>query len=133
MTKLELRDIPAAEWALIRALNTCTFLPGSYEKRFVRDMFGAKQITQKQLLYLYRTAHRYRRQLVAGKVADLWKLIADGKYPRWEELESAALCTCGHKEHEHGAEDECTVTGCACDNFRPVSSAYTPLFGERRP
>lgn len=84
--KPELRVIPDAEKALLKALGTCTFLPGSYDKRFVRDMTGGTLISERQLLYLYKVAHKYRRQMGAGNISDFWRLIADGKYKRWDEL-----------------------------------------------
>ncbi len=50
-------------------LRRCTFLPGSYEKRFVRAMAAAAKnkpelvLTEKQADFLAKVAHRYRRQL----------------------------------------------------------------------
>lgn len=54
----------------ILALSACTFLPGSWDKRFVQDMtHEASQlnplITEKQAQQLPRLRHRYRKQLAA--------------------------------------------------------------------
>lgn len=51
------------------ALEKCTFLPGSYEKKFARGMAAiatsepGRELTDKQLAYLEKLLHRYRRQL----------------------------------------------------------------------
>lgn len=50
-------------------LSRCTFLPGSYDKRFVRDMHAIaenkpeQELTEKQDAYLRTLMHRYRRQI----------------------------------------------------------------------
>lgn len=57
------------ERRLARALNRCTFLPGSWDKRFVRAMAfleehgPAHDLTEKQAANLARLAHKYRRQM----------------------------------------------------------------------
>lgn len=54
---------------LILRLSKCTFLPGSYEKRFVRSMAalanskGETELSEKQAAFLAKVGHRYRRQL----------------------------------------------------------------------
>lgn len=49
------------------ALEKCTYLPGSFEKRFARDMAGiargTAEITVKQRGWLWKQVHRYRRQI----------------------------------------------------------------------
>ncbi len=49
------------------ALAKCTFLPGSWDKRFARDMAAAAKIsadlTTKQAAHVLRLGHKYRRQL----------------------------------------------------------------------
>lgn len=50
----------------LRRLNQCTFLPGSYTKRFVRDMASRPkeyELTEKQAAYLDKLVHQYRKQL----------------------------------------------------------------------
>lgn len=50
----------------LKRLSRCTFLPGSYEKRFVRNMLSVSQetvLTSKQKDYLNHLVHRYRKQL----------------------------------------------------------------------
>lgn len=46
------------------ALCGCTFLPGSYEKRFVASISvnSIKPLTHKQVYYLYRLFWSYRKQ-----------------------------------------------------------------------
>lgn len=57
----------------IRLLSSCTFLPASYDKRFVRDMVAklnaelaheenAITLTERQHNCLMQKVHRYRRQ-----------------------------------------------------------------------
>jgi hypothetical protein len=52
----------------ITLLSRCTFLPGSYDKRFVRSMRQMSEapepipLTEKQDALLWVMVHRYRRQ-----------------------------------------------------------------------
>lgn len=49
----------------VQQLARCSFLPGSYEKRFVRDLEGYapdKELTEKQAAFLEKIAYRYRVQ-----------------------------------------------------------------------
>jgi hypothetical protein len=49
----------------IKALGNCTFLPASFQKRFVRDMQSRKlgdELTWKQFKYINRLFWMYRRQ-----------------------------------------------------------------------
>jgi len=53
---------------MLLGLSKCTFLPGSWEKRFVRNLhFTARSkkptISTKQREWLVEIAHRYRKQL----------------------------------------------------------------------
>lgn len=51
--------------AMIKALSGCTFLPGSYTKRFVRDMSSLEPetlLTVKQAAYLEKMFYAYRQQ-----------------------------------------------------------------------
>lgn len=48
-------------------LSGCTFLPGSFDKRFVRDLSSlpdkeAKELTDKQKRYLWKLVYKYRKQ-----------------------------------------------------------------------
>ena len=50
----------------IKALNTCTFLPGCFDKRFARTLvaFSVDHVlTEKQDKTLFMELHRYRRQI----------------------------------------------------------------------
>lgn len=55
------------------ALRKCTFLPGSYEKRFVASMASIAEcnstieLSEKQKAYLAKVKHRYRKQLGIAK------------------------------------------------------------------
>lgn len=69
-------EVYPAEWggmmtprqkAIIRDLSRCTFLPGSFEKRFVRDMATKPddyELSEKQAAFLDKTHHRYREQIM---------------------------------------------------------------------
>lgn len=49
----------------IQELTRCTFQPGSWEKRFVRDLAALSPydvLTERQAAALHRTAYRYRKQ-----------------------------------------------------------------------
>ena len=53
-------------YQLLQRLVDCTFLPGSWEKRFVRDLSAETkdyELTAKQLAQVERLHYRYRRQL----------------------------------------------------------------------
>lgn len=53
----------------IQLLQKCTFLPGSYQKRFVHSMGSIAvlrpemEITEKQDKYLHDLFHQYRKQI----------------------------------------------------------------------
>lgn len=72
-----------AQWSLIRRLAKCTFYPGSWPKRFVRDMAAraeaedwyAVPLTPRQAAALVKVAHHYRRQL--ANIPDELKLAAE--------------------------------------------------------
>ena len=51
---------------MLAALRNCTFLPGSYDKRFVNDMSNKAEdyeLSDKQAVFLEKLHHRYRRQI----------------------------------------------------------------------
>lgn len=56
------------QYVKIHALSLCTFLPASYEKRFVRDMCSLpfdSELSEKQTAFLNKLYHRYREQISA--------------------------------------------------------------------
>ena len=59
----------AAESKIALALGRCSFLPGSWDKRFALGMAALaardpeKPLTERQSTQLFRMADRYRRQL----------------------------------------------------------------------
>jgi hypothetical protein len=56
----------ALYWTIIQELRKCSFYPGSYDKRFVRDMETLGEydmLSPKQAALLERMAWRYRRQI----------------------------------------------------------------------
>jgi hypothetical protein len=61
------------ELTMARALAGCSFTPGTWDKRFARDLAAqlraTEQITQAQAENLRRMVHRYRRQIPAEVVA----------------------------------------------------------------
>lgn len=55
-------------YAAIQALARCTFLPGSFVKRFVKSMAALSEgieLTAKQEAFLKLTTWRYRKQIYA--------------------------------------------------------------------
>lgn len=65
---LERTPMTALEQDAARALGKCTYLPGSFEKRFARDMAShasseSPQITERQRAWLWKQVYRYRKQI----------------------------------------------------------------------
>jgi hypothetical protein len=51
---------------MVTLLNSCTFLPGSYDKKFVRDMGHIpddQALTARQDRFLQTIFHRFRKQI----------------------------------------------------------------------
>lgn len=51
---------------VIRGLRTVSMLPGSWDKRFVRDMYFSKpdyNLSEKQIACIYGLLYKYRAQL----------------------------------------------------------------------
>ncbi len=74
MTAILVRnDITPEHRAKLERLSRCTFLPGSWDKRFVRNVWGSvlaceavngtPTITTNQAEQVDRLHHRYRRQI----------------------------------------------------------------------
>lgn len=68
------RPMTENEQRLARALNCCTFPPGTNQKRFARNIAGQAsapepKITDNQRSYLHKMVHRYRRQISAEILA----------------------------------------------------------------
>lgn len=57
------RPLTAEEAQAIQALQRVTYLPGSWDKRFARDVSYLTTITEKQAAQVRRLVHRYRRQI----------------------------------------------------------------------
>jgi hypothetical protein len=60
------------DYRTIQALARCSFQPGSWPKRFVRDLASYprdKELTEKQQAALARVAWHYRKQLARHGVA----------------------------------------------------------------
>ena len=64
---------------MIAALSKCNFLPGSYEKRFIRDMHyllahnnpdKPKPLSENQHNYLVKLFHKYRNQHLAHEMSE---------------------------------------------------------------
>jgi hypothetical protein len=59
----------------IEMLSRCTFLPRSYDKRFVRSLAAMEQtntpMSDKQLVHLWRMVYRYRRQITETSFVEL--------------------------------------------------------------
>ena len=60
---------------IARALAACTFPPGSWDKRFARDMAARSTtdlgFTERQRVHLLRLAHKYRRQMPTEILEDV--------------------------------------------------------------
>jgi hypothetical protein len=54
------------------ALNQCTFYPGSWEKRFCRDVAAQDAYTLRQCQYIEYLYWRYRRQMKALRALPQW-------------------------------------------------------------
>lgn len=57
------RPMTERERAAVIALTKCSFLPASWDKRFVRDMADKAEVSEKQAASIARLAWRYRKQL----------------------------------------------------------------------
>lgn len=63
--------------ALLGGLACCRFLPGSWAKRFVRDLVVAEALTPRQGAALVTLGFRYRRQLLGAAAAHDLDAIRD--------------------------------------------------------
>jgi len=63
----EKRQMTDREKYAATRLVSCTFLPGSYNKRFAMDIYwmakSGIEATEKQIANLWRLVYRYRRQI----------------------------------------------------------------------
>lgn len=67
------RAMTSDERVLVYALSDCSFTPGSFDKRFARDLRARAgedqpQISEKQAALLRQLIHRYRRQILVQRV-----------------------------------------------------------------
>lgn len=72
--KAVFRAMTVGEELMALALGGCRFSPGTFDKRFARDVAWQatqepKQITEKQAALLRKMITRYRRQIRAGSLA----------------------------------------------------------------
>lgn len=81
----EWNDKPIGHYEkMLKCLNLVTFLPGSYDKRFARNMYGLcesdpeAKITVKQAALIETMFHRYRRQ-ISPAVHDRLCTVCKGK------------------------------------------------------
>ena len=74
MSASDLAFVAPTHWIdLVEALSACSFSPGSFDKRFVRQMrdrLQARPPTLAERNQLERLAHSYRRQLGGCKALD---------------------------------------------------------------
>jgi len=78
-------------WQIIQGLRGCTFLPGSWDKRFARDMetLGpCDMLSPKQEVQLERMAWRYRRQIGRALVPPPPKGTVDASVQDLQKLEA---------------------------------------------
>lgn len=67
-------DLSPLELRMRDALARCTFLPGSFDKRFVRTIAGATALTEKQRALFHKLFYRYRRQ-IGLSAADVQRVL----------------------------------------------------------
>jgi hypothetical protein len=60
---IELFPITDRHREMLNKLAGATMLPGSFDKRFVRNLQGATGLSKKQAELVETMAHRYRRQV----------------------------------------------------------------------
>lgn len=63
------------QWTMTMALCRCSMLPGSFQKRFCRDLANNYQshdrsLSEKQALYLEKLYYSYRKQISASGFYD---------------------------------------------------------------
>lgn len=69
----EKHPITEKERSAILALRGCTFIPASWDKKFVRSLQGKEQISERQQYWLKKLVVKYRRQLkLTDEQADLY-------------------------------------------------------------
>lgn len=59
----EITALNEIEKKIVKALDTVTFLPASYDKRFYRSLAADAIYTEKQKRYLHFIFNKYRRQI----------------------------------------------------------------------
>lgn len=74
----------------------CRFLPGSFDKRFVRDMSAKPhgyELSEKQAAFLDKTHHRYREQIhdYQERGYDTWFTKFGGETTGYEPLNEMPL------------------------------------------
>jgi hypothetical protein len=71
-----------SEIELSRALGSCSFPPGTNQKRFAQNMAGyTGLVTERQRWYLYKMVVRYRRQIAPHLVARAILWLAENPEP----------------------------------------------------
>ena len=60
----EFHSITDMHKEMLEALNKCTMLPGSWDKRFCRNLQGARELSERQANCIEVMYHRYRKQIV---------------------------------------------------------------------
>jgi len=81
------------EIRIVDALARCSFVPGTTQKRFVRQLAGRecrRPLTHRQRAYLWAIAWSWRRQLPAGLVA-LARKYSGGIGIRGREIKSEVM------------------------------------------
>jgi hypothetical protein len=93
------------ETRIIEGLSGCSFLPGSSQKRFIRQIFArdrAKPLTERQAAWLWAIAWSWRRQLPASLV-DLARIYSGGIGIRGGQINAFILAAKSGTDHCAGA------------------------------
>jgi len=83
MAELFREPVTRIERELIDKLSAAKFLSASWPKRFVRDVYGLKEVTPRQRYWIARLSIMYRRQIAFSPDEFLW-CVEMGKYTQQE-------------------------------------------------
>ncbi len=84
--KIERRTLSEDERTALQCLSCCTFPPGSWDKRFVRDNVTLATTTEKSVAQIWRLFHRYRRQIIHPQKQRLLAIAEQQAAPDFRKL-----------------------------------------------
>ena len=89
------------------ALNGCTFLPGSYDKRFARSFSNPPadyELSEKQRAFLWKLVWKYHRQISSDDLLDIAEDVHEAQQKAKLEIEGRALIA-AHNEKIRAMND----------------------------